>query len=120
VDRRHGASRLAPAKDCIAHAVEEAAASLLLLAAHLRLQLLDAGVGALERLILDQRRLHKRIDCVRRPSQSISNEALGVRVAGTTFQLGQTIEQFVHKFLLLWGHGGSPSIAAARLCGLPG
>jgi hypothetical protein len=73
VDRRHRASRLALAKDGIAHAVEEAAASLLLLAVDLPLQLFNARVGALERLILNQRRLHKRVGCVRRPFQSIGN-----------------------------------------------
>jgi hypothetical protein len=73
VDRWHGTSRLAPATDGIAHAVEEAAASRLLLATDLRLQLFYTGVRALERLILNQRRLHKRVDCVRRPSQSIGN-----------------------------------------------
>ena len=58
------------------------------LAADLLLQLLDPRVGALECLILNQRRLHKRVDRVRRPSQSIGNEALGIRVAGVAFQLG--------------------------------
>ena len=51
--RWHRASRLAPAEDDVAHAVEEATASLLLLAADLRLQLFYAGVSALERLILN-------------------------------------------------------------------
>ena len=41
------------------------------LAGALRLQLLDPRIGALERLILNQRHLHERVDCVRRPSQSI-------------------------------------------------
>jgi hypothetical protein len=45
--RWHRASRLAPAEDGVAHAVEEAAASLSLLAADLRLQLFYAGVSAL-------------------------------------------------------------------------
>jgi hypothetical protein len=31
----------------------------------------DPRVGKLECLILNQRRLHRRVDCVRRPSQSI-------------------------------------------------
>jgi hypothetical protein len=61
VYRWHRASRLAPAKDGVAHAVEEAAALLLLLAADLRVQLFYAGVSALERLILNQRCLHQRV-----------------------------------------------------------
>jgi hypothetical protein len=70
---------------------------LLRLAGGLRLQLLDPRVGALECLILNQRRLHKRVGCVRRPSQSIGNLAFGIRVAGITFQLGQTVEQKCNK-----------------------
>jgi hypothetical protein len=42
----------------------------------------DPRVGKLECLILNQRRLHKRVDCVRRPSQSILDWASGIRVAG--------------------------------------
>jgi hypothetical protein len=57
----------------VAHAVEKAALWLLLLAADLRLQLINARVGALERLIHDQCGLHQRVDCLRRPSQSIRN-----------------------------------------------
>jgi hypothetical protein len=34
---------------------------------------INARVGALERLIHDQCRLHQRVDCLRRPSQSIRN-----------------------------------------------
>ena len=67
----HGAPRVAPAKDGLAHAIEEAAALLLLLAADLRLELFYAGVSALERLILNQCRLHKRVDGVRGASQAI-------------------------------------------------
>ena len=70
--------RLGPAKDSIAHAVEKAAASLLLLATPLRLQLLYSGVSALKCLVLNQCCLHESVDCVRCPSQSIRNHALGV------------------------------------------
>ena len=49
----YGTARVVPAKHGVAHAVEEAALLLLLLAAGLRLQLFDAGVGALERLVHD-------------------------------------------------------------------
>ena len=72
--------------------------------------------NALERLILNQRRLHERVDCVRRLSQSIRDQALCTGVAGITFQLGQTMEQFVHEFLLLRGHCGSPRVYS-QLCG---
>jgi hypothetical protein len=46
---------------------------LLRLAGGLRLQLLDPRIGALERLILNQRRLHERVDCVGRLPQSIGD-----------------------------------------------
>ena len=49
------------------------AASWLLLAANLGLQFLNPRVRKLERLILNERRLHERVDCVRRPSQSIGD-----------------------------------------------
>jgi hypothetical protein len=44
--------RESPLPSTASHAVEETALWLLLLAAELRLQLFDAGVGALERLIM--------------------------------------------------------------------
>jgi hypothetical protein len=90
---------------------------LLHLAGSLRLQLLDARIGALECLILNQRRLHKRVGCVRRSSQSIGNKALGIRVAGIIFHFCQTIEQLIHKLLFLRGHGGSPASATAAYVG---
>jgi hypothetical protein len=90
---------------------------LLLLAADLRLQLLNARVGALERLIHDQCRLHQRVDCMRRPSQAIRDHALGSWVAGAIFQFAQTIEQFVYQFLLLRCHAALPGVHNRRLCG---
>jgi hypothetical protein len=93
---------------------------LLLFAFDLRLQLLDAGIGALERLVHHERRLHQRIDCMRRPSQTIHDQALGIRVAGRIFQFGQTIEQFFHQFLLLRCHAALPGVHIRRLCGSRG
>jgi hypothetical protein len=51
--------------------------------------------------------------------QSIRNLAVGILVARITFQLSQTIEQFVHEFLLLRSHHASPAIYCRHLCGLP-
>jgi hypothetical protein len=87
-----GASRFTPAEDDIAHIIQEATASRLVLAADLRLQFLYACISAPERLVLNQRRLHECIDCMGRLSQSICNEALGIWVAGIIFHLGQAIE----------------------------
>jgi hypothetical protein len=65
--------RLTPAGDRIAHAVEGASVLLALLpAAELSLQFFDPRIGALERLVLDESRLHQRVDRMRRPFQSIS------------------------------------------------
>ena len=45
------------------------------------LKLFDPGVGALERLVLDQHRLHQRIDRVGRAAEALANQPLGVGVA---------------------------------------
>ena len=102
---------LAFAEDGVAHAVQEPAL-LLRAAGCLRLQLLDPRVSTLERFILNQRRLHERIDCVWCAFQSIRNLAVGILVARITFQFSQTIEQFVHEFLLLRSHHASPAISS--------
>jgi hypothetical protein len=115
--RRHRPARVAPSEHGVAHAVEEAARLRLLLAADLRLQLLDACIGALERLVHDQRRLHQRVDCMRRPSHAIGDDALGVRVARVILQSGQTIEQFIHQLSLLRCHAALPGVHNRRICG---
>jgi hypothetical protein len=86
----YGTAGVAPAEHGVAHAVEETALWLLLVASDLRLQLLNARVGALERLIHDQRRLHQRVDCMRRLSQAIRDHALGSWVAGAILQFGSS------------------------------
>ena len=115
----YGTARVAPAEHGVAHAVEEAALLRGLLSAQLGLQLLDARIGALERLVHDQHRLHQRIDCMWRPSHAIGDDALGVPVAGVILQSGQTIEQFVHQLSLLRCHAAPPGDRIRRLCGLP-
>ena len=74
------------------------------LAADLRLQLFDAGVGALERLVHDQGCLHQRVHRVRRASHAVGDDAVRIGVARVILQIGQAIEQFFHQFLLLWCH----------------
>ena len=56
-------------EDRVAHRIEEAAGLMLLTRA--RFQFLDAHVGALQRLVLHQRRLHQRIDRVGRVAQAL-------------------------------------------------
>ena len=57
-----------------------------------RLQLLNAGIGALERFILDERRLGQRVEGMRSPADALRDEALGLRIARHVFNLGQAIE----------------------------
>ena len=61
--------------------------------AELAFQLLDAGIGALERLVLHQRGLHQRIDGVGRLAQPVADRALGLRIALGILQRGEAVEQ---------------------------
>ena len=79
---RHRAARRAAAES-LAHAVEETCRPLFRLrrGACLRLQFLDTCIGALERLVLQQRRLHQRVNGMRRAPQTVGDQALGLRIA---------------------------------------
>ncbi len=61
-------------------------------AVELRLQLLDAGIGALKRLVLDERRLRQRVKGMWRAAKARCDQALGLRIALQVFNLGQAIE----------------------------
>src|SRR4029077_16714560 len=115
---RDRAARLTEAER-VAHAVEKAALPLLRLfaAAQLRLQFLDAGIGALERLILQQRRLHQRVQRVRRALRALCDQPLGRGIARQALKLAQTIEQVSDKLAFLGRHGMSPYLRLRRLCG---
>jgi hypothetical protein len=47
----------------------------------LRLKIADAGIRTFERLVLDQRCLYQRIDCVGSSPQPIADGALRFRIA---------------------------------------
>jgi hypothetical protein len=79
-----------------------------------RPQFLDAGIGALERLILQQRRLHQRVGrgrALRAPLRSAARRGIARSLAG------QTIEQVSDKLAFLGRHGMSPYLRLRRLCG---
>ena len=98
---------VAPAR-AVAHAAEEAAAVAARGSAELAFELLDAGIGALERLVLHQRGLHQRIDGVGRLAQAVPDRALGVRIALGILQRGKAVEQLGDELAFLLGSWPSP------------
>jgi len=73
------------------------------------LQLLDAAVGALQRLVLQQHGLHQSIDRIRGDAQTLGDRGSGVRVPRGVFQLGKSVEKVVNQLAFLRCHGSSPS-----------
>lgn len=69
------------------------------------LQFLDAIVGTLQRLVLHQRRLHQRVDRVRRVAQSLHDRGHGFVVAWGILQLGEPVEEVVDQLAFLRCHG---------------
>src|SRR5262249_27583990 len=70
-------------KSALAHAFEEAALPRrLAAAAELCFELADAGLGALERLVLDQGGLHQRIGRIGGLAEAVLNQAFGLSIAG--------------------------------------
>ena len=57
-----------------------------------RLQFLDAAVGALQRLVLDQDGLHQCVDRVGRPAQVLRDGTGRLRIARRALQLGEPVE----------------------------
>jgi hypothetical protein len=106
-------SALAPGEH-VAHAVEETATAWGGLAAGGMLKFLDAGVGALERLVLDQDRLHQRINRVRRVAEPFADHALGVGIAALALQRRKAVQQVGDHLSFLRSHCCSP------LAGWPG
>ena len=94
------------AAESFPHAVEETCWPLFRLrrGVCLHLQFLDTCIGALERLVLQQHRLHQRVNGMWRAPQTVSDQALRSRIALCGFELGQTIEQFIDELRFLRGH----------------
>src|SRR6185312_2940318 len=97
------------AKDRVAHGIEEAAGLGLL--RHMRLfQLLDAGSGALQRLVLHQNRLYQGIDRIGRLVQTILNGGSRISIAWRALHLGKPVEKIVNQLAFLRCHGVSPRV----------
>src|SRR5215475_13423005 len=93
---RHRTARLTSAEHGLAHAVEEATLLLdLRTAVELRFQLFHPGVGALERLVLNEGGLHQRVDGVWRAAKPVRDHAFGLRIARSILNTRQSVEQFV-------------------------
>jgi len=109
--------RRAAAKS-LPHAVEEACRPLFRLrrGACLHLQFLDTCIGALERLVLQQHRLHQRVNGMRSAPQTVGDQALRLRIALCGFELDQTIEQFIDELGFLRGHSVSPCLRTRWSC----
>ncbi len=94
------------AEDGVAHGIEEAAGLLLLrrLVLQRRLEFLDVGIGALQRLVLEQHGLHQGVDGVRRFAQAISDGIGRVRIARGALELGEPVEKFINQLAFLRVH----------------
>jgi hypothetical protein len=111
---RDGTLRLTLPEDGAAHAVEKAAA-LSLRRCALALQLLDAVMGLLQRLVLHQHGLNQRINRVWRDPQALRDRGDCIRIARPAFQLGQPIEKVINQLAFLRCHQNSPSPSKAWL-----
>ena len=68
------------------------------------LQLLDAGVGALERLLLEKHRLHQRIDGVRCTREPFAHRTLGIGIALLALERREAVEQVGDHLSFLRSH----------------
>jgi hypothetical protein len=71
-------------------------------------QLFDAGVGALQCLVLHQNRLDQRIERVGGLAQTVLNGAGRIRVARCAFHPCKPVEKIVNQLAFLRCHGLSP------------
>ena len=78
------------------------------------LEFFDAGIGALECLVLDQDRLHQRINRVRRMAQPFADHPLGIGIAALALQRRKAVEQVGDHLSFLRSYCSSP------LAGWPG
>ena len=68
------------------------------------LQLLDAGVGALERLLLEEDRLHQRVDGVWCAREPFADRTLGVGIALPALERPEAVEQVGNHLSFLRSH----------------
>ena len=69
-------------------------------------ELADAGLGALEHLVLHQHGLDQRIGGVGRALKAVVDRLLGPRIARGVLQRDKAVEQLVDEIAFLWGHRG--------------
>jgi hypothetical protein len=76
----------------------------------LALQLLDAVMGLLQRLVLHQHGLNQRINRVWRDPQALGDCSRRVRIARRAFHLGQPVKKVINQLAFLRCHQASPSL----------
>ncbi len=101
-------------EDRVAHRIQETAGLLVLFAAERRLHLLDAVVGALERLVLHQRGLHQRIDAVRCLAQAMHDRRHRLGITRRIFQFCEPVEKIVDQLAFLRGHAVLHRVGASQ------
>jgi hypothetical protein len=76
---------------------------------HRRLELLDVGIGAFQRLVLQQHGLHQCIDGVGRLAQAVIDGGQGIGIARCSLELPEPVEELVNELAFLRRHDLSPS-----------
>ena len=71
-------------------------------------EFLDAGIGVAQRFVLDQRRLHQRVERMRRARQPFRDQRFGLRIALVSFKTCEPIEQIGDKLAFLRCHRCPP------------
>jgi hypothetical protein len=99
---RHRTARLVLPEYRVAHRIQESAG--LALFGSAAFQFLDAIMGALQRFVLNQCRLHQRIDGVRRTPQALRNSRGGVGIARRGLYLRKPIEKLINQLTFLRCH----------------
>ena len=74
-------------------------------------QFLDAVMGALERFVLDQHRLHQGVDRVGRAKQALRNGGGGIGIARRGVDLAEPVEKVVNHLAFLRCHGRLPWVS---------
>jgi len=68
----------------------------------------DAGIGALERLVLHQHGLHQWVDGVRRTVKAVRDRAFSVGIARRLLELREPVKKVLNQLAFLWGHCALP------------
>ena len=82
--------------------------------AHLLLQLLDAGIGLLQRVLLHQHRLHQHVGRIAQAGHLLVDQRLGLAVLLGQSEAAHAIEQAGDELAFFGGHVGLPSRLSIR------